>query len=120
MTAPHEATRPHPLLPFPIGALGVGSAQIVSGDVYLAGWSVRETTGAAVAQLDLFDGNGNGGVLVASIALAAGASDARSLGGHLLVIRNGLTVVVNSGAVTGALWFADRIGSDSRRRALRE
>jgi hypothetical protein len=115
MSAPTEAMRPHPLLSFPVGVVvGPGKA-IVTGDVYLAGWSLRETTGAAVAQVDLIDGNDATGVIIASIALAAGASESRPLGGHLMTVRNGLFVAVNAGSVTGALWFADRLGVPGRR-----
>lgn len=110
MTEAHEIVRPQPLRSFPIGVTVAPGRSMVTGDVYLAGWSLRETTGAAVAQVDLLDGGDTGGVLIASISLAAGASDARTFGGHLLTVQNGLFVAVNAGSITGALWFADRLG----------
>lgn len=118
-SAVHELTRPHPLLPFPIGALGVAGKSIVTGDVYLAGWSIRETTGAAGATVDLIDGADAGGVPIAQLGIGAGLSTSTSMGGHLLVIRNGLFVNVLAGAITGVLWFADRLG-DPRDRRRRE
>jgi hypothetical protein len=115
MTEAHEIVRPRPLRSFPLGVIVAPGKSIVTGDVYLAGWSLRETTGAAVAQLDLVDGGDSGGVIVASIALAAGDSKVATFGGHLLTIQNGLFVAVNAGSVTGALWFADRVGVPHRR-----
>lgn len=120
MTAAIDATRPHPLLSFPIGALGVAGKSIVTGDVYLAGWSIRETTGAAIATVQLFDGNDAGGVPVAEIGIAAGLSSNHSFGGHLLVCRNGLFVNVLAGAIAGSLWFADRLGVPAHQRRARE
>lgn len=115
MTEAHEIAHPRPLRTFPLGVIVAPGKVIVSGDVYLAGWSVRETTGAAVAQLDLVDGGDATGVTIASIGLAAGESKVSTFGGHLLTIQNGLFVAVNAGSVTGALWFADRVGAPHRR-----
>jgi len=115
MSEPHEIMRPYPLLPFPVGVLSSPGQQIASGDVYLAGWSFRETTGAAAALVELFDGSNTGGVMIATIGLAAGESIRDTVGGHLLVVRNGLFVSVPSGIVTGSLWFADRVGRPMRK-----
>lgn len=116
MTEVPEIVRPRPLRSFPIGVIAAAGKIIVNGGVYLAGWSLRETTGAAVAQLDLIDGGDAGGVMVASIGLLAGESKVSTFGGHLLTVQNGLFVAVNAGSVTGALWFADRAGAPSRHR----
>lgn len=110
MTEPDTHDRPRPLLALPVGVVAAPGKSIDWGDWYLAGWSLRETTGAAVAQVDLIDGGDANGVMVGSIALAAGGAITATMGGHLLVIRSGLFLAVNAGSVTGALWVADRAG----------
>lgn len=52
------------------------SRQVVGGDVCaFMGYSMRETTGTAAAQVRLHDGTGDTGELLAVIELAAGTSD---------------------------------------------
>lgn len=95
-------TAPVLALSVPEGASGV----VVGRAVALYGWSLRETTGAAAAQLDVYDGLGDGGQLVATVALAAGGSDALALSGPGVTCLRGLFVQAVSGSVAGSLWVA--------------
>lgn len=117
MTAPETVSmRPHPLRSLPVGVMVAPGRQIDWGDWWLAGWSFRETTGAAVAQLDLIDGADGNGVMIASLAVAAGGSVSHTIGGHLLEVRTGLWVTVGAGSVVGALWVMPRTERGDRRR----
>lgn len=78
----------------------------VGGELRLGGWSFLETTGAAVALIELWDGGASGGETVATIALAAGASADRPCPGLGILIRSGLTVNVLAGSVRGSVWVA--------------
>ena len=71
----------------------------------LCGWSLHETTGAATALVQLWDGNGVGGVLLATVELAAGGTDNHTTGPHGLQVRQGVTPVVVSGSAAGSVWL---------------
>jgi hypothetical protein len=107
MTHPNLHHGTHRLLPFPFPPLGVGGLQVVTGDYLLAGWAIVETTGAAAAQVELYDGQNNGGVLVGVLNLAQGTSGTAFFGGHLLHLNNGLFVNVVAGSVKGVAYAAD-------------
>ena len=93
-----------PVLPvsIPTGQSGV----VLGGPALLFGWSLRESTGAAPAQLDVYDGADQTGQLVATITLTAGQSTRDWLGLPGLYCRRGLYVNAVSGSVTGVLWAA--------------
>lgn len=52
------------------------SQQLVGRNVYVMGWSFRETTGGAAAVAELFDGSGSGGVLAGCIDLTGAGGTA--------------------------------------------
>lgn len=72
----------------------------------LYGWSFVETTGAAGAQVDLYDGADESGQYIGSVMLASGASDTQLPGQVPLQIRTGLYVKVVSGSVKGAVYVS--------------
>lgn len=108
MTEPEHVRRVHFLRPFTIGPAGAPGVALWSGDVYLAGWVISESTGAAVASFQLVDGNDANGVPIATVNLAAGGTSSVMLGGHLLVCQTGLFVRVTAGSVVGSAFIADR------------
>lgn len=93
-----------PVLPvsIPTGRSGV----VLGGPLLLFGWSLRESTGTAPAQLDVYDGADATGQLVATITLIANEStrDYPSMPGVLC--RRGLFVNAVAGSVAGVLWAA--------------
>lgn len=99
-----DAVRGAVALPF---QSGVGSVQLMAGDLRLLGWSAIETTGLAPAQFDLTDGTASGGMVLAVEALAAGTAATRSTGTRGVQIQSQLTLTVNSGTVRGAVYFID-------------
>lgn len=96
--------------PFGFGASGL----VVGGATLLVGWSVRETTGAAGATVEIRDGS-SAGTLVGASSLAAGLSETQWAGDRGIGVQGGLFVVLVSGAVTGALWAiaVERVGDGS-------
>ena len=77
----------------------------------LAGWSVRETGGAAT-YVDLFDSlDGSNLLYIASISLAANGSDKIWLLPEGISFQQGLYIKITTagaGAVAGALYIADK------------
>lgn len=61
----------------PVGAgVAAASPRVSNSPGRLVGWSLNLPAGAAgIAQVDLYDGTDNTGVLVASVSLAVGACD---------------------------------------------
>lgn len=92
--------------PLPVQS-GPGAVLVVAGDVRLVGWSLIESTGAAVAQVDLIDGQANGGTLVGLVSLAAGASETRSVTGHGVQVASQLVLLVNAGSIRGVVYVID-------------
>lgn len=95
----------------PVVAVGVpasGAGVVAGGGTLLSGWSFRETTGAAAARVDIFDGLDAGGQLVATITLAANESTRDSLSVPGIWCRRGVFVNVVAGAVAGAVWVSGR------------
>lgn len=91
-----------PVLPvsIPTGQSGV----VLGGPLLLFGWSLRESTGAAPAQLDVYDGADQTGQPVATVTLAAGESTRDWLGLPGLYCRRGVFVNAVAGSVAGAVW----------------
>lgn len=79
-------------------------AIIVSGRGVLKGWGFRETTGAAVATLNVWDGTANNGLLIAPLSLASAGHEAIWLGELGVSFTRGLFVEVTAGSIVGALW----------------
>lgn len=76
--------------------------EIVSGRCWLAGWSLRETTGAAPAQVEFT----SGGNPVAESSMLANASDTHFVGNNGVIIASDVTLNVISGSVRGAVYVA--------------
>jgi hypothetical protein len=108
MTEAHTLHRGHFLRPFTFGPVGVDGVAVWSGDIYLAGWVLTESTGAAAATVQLVDGNDANGIPIATVNLAQGQTSPVMLGGHLLVCQTGLFVRVTAGSILGSVFAADR------------
>lgn len=109
---PENLHQPHPthlLRPIPFGAVAGPGALLWAGDLWLAGYHLAESTGAAAATVQVFDGGNTGGIpLTGPIVLAANGADRLMFGGHLLAVQNGLFVAVLAGSVSGVMYLADR------------
>lgn len=86
----------------PIGQNPYPSA-IISGACRLMGWSVRETTGAALAEVDIFSGSSTTGLLVAKVTLAANESN-REWFGPAGIRCNGIYTNFVTGSIDGVLF----------------
>ena len=89
--------------PVPIPVTTV-SQVLISGAVGLVGWSLRETTGAAVATVEFVDGGSAGGTIIGEVSLAAGASDTEPVSDKGVLARQGIYMRVIAGSVTGAIY----------------
>jgi len=83
---------------------GVGGTILLSGRGVLKGWAFRETTGAAVATFNLWDGTANNGLLLSPLALASAGHESIWLGELGLSFTRGLFVEVTAGSIIGAVW----------------
>lgn len=84
----------------PVSATGL----VVSGQVLLCGLAFAESTGAAPATVDVYDGSTVGGRFIQRVNLAGGASMSQWYGPFGLHCRIGLFVNVVAGAVLGSVW----------------
>lgn len=95
------------VLPWPralrVGSV-TGSGLVIATPVLLTGYSVRETSGTAVAALDLFSGHDSTGQLVAALGMVAGGLAEAGPGWPGVYCPGGLYAVVQSGAMDGAVW----------------
>lgn len=89
----------------PVTAAG-STVNPLAGALRLGGWSFEETTNAATARLELWDGGASGGETAGVIDLAAGASVSLPCPGLGLLIKSGLSVSVLAGSVRGSVWLA--------------
>lgn len=109
MTHPHEPKPTHLLLPVPFGATVNPGVRLWSSDLWVAGWDLEESTGAAGATVQLFDGGDATGVpLSPPYILGNGGRVFVQFGGHLLTARSGLFVAVTAGSVQGVVYAADK------------
>lgn len=79
------------------------AASIIGGHVVLYGYAIKEGTGAAGAELDIYDGQDNKGLLALPISLAAGQSVRDWFGPQGLHLRGGLFSVA-TGSVVGSVF----------------
>lgn len=93
-----------------ISVPSTGSQVPYGGNGLVMGWSLLETTGAAAAVVELYDGQDAGGQLVAAISLSPGQSTRDWLGPSGIETDIGLFVRVVSGTVRGAVWVRMRAG----------
>lgn len=94
-----------PASAFPLSSLPAGGL-VVGGDVLLMGLRVRETSGAAAASVDLFDGGQAGAFNVGSYGMVANGSAGDWFGPQGIALRTALFVVV-TGQVAGAVFYID-------------
>jgi hypothetical protein len=85
------------VLPVPVTAQDLG---LLQGRGELCGWSLRETTGAATATVELQDG----GNPLGEIQMAAGAVSNAWFGNPGVEIRSQIFLHVVAGSVTGAVY----------------
>lgn len=79
---------------------------VVGRAVRCYGFTLRETTGVAAADVDLIAGvDGNGDVL-ATVTLAAGQSVRDLTGLSGVYCDDGIALKVNAGSVRGAVWVS--------------
>jgi hypothetical protein len=86
--------------PQPASATGAA----VPGECVLAGFAFAESTGAASATVDLFDGGGTGGQFICRVNLVASESVRESLPFPGVHCEVGLFVNVVAGTVLGSVW----------------
>lgn len=98
----------------PFGTLG-GSGQkfTLSGKMLFLGFAVKETTGSATAEVDLYDGQGSGGILIAPVTLAANESAREFWPRPAITADNGVAVVWVSGSVSGSIFVIYPYGVDT-------
>ena len=80
------------------------NAQLIGGACIVGGWSFVETSGSASASFELYDGSSNGGNLITSVTLASNESTRDLIGGHGIMVRNGVWIQVLTGTAKGAVW----------------
>lgn len=80
-----------------------GTNLVVGGPSRLMGWNLRETTKAAAAQIDFFDGNANSSQLVGTIQLNP-AESVRDWFPPQGIEVSQLTAIVVSGSVDGVVY----------------
>lgn len=80
------------------------SRLLAQGRWIVYGWSFRETTGAAAAIWELYDGYDDTGELVASTGLAQATSDSQALMDVGVLMERGVYLNVVSGSITGSVW----------------
>lgn len=98
-----DGYEPGPLITVPFAATNA-SIQVMAGRELLCGFSVIETTGASSAQVDVIDGNSNGGNLIKPIALSVSQSFDFIIPDGGLLVQVGLWLAVNVGTVRGTAW----------------
>lgn len=108
MTMPEPHWGHGPAVPLPFPALAAGGVLISGRGVMLVGWSVIETTGAAAAEVDLFDGHDASGTPVAYVSLSASQSSREALPRPGLALERGLWVQWITGSTKGVLWVVER------------
>lgn len=106
MSEPFPAAGPRTVYAVAFPAAGA-SQLMMSGDIKIHGWSWAETTGAAAATFNMFDGGNNAGTLLATITLTAGQSTRDVLNELGLLVLNGLFVEVVAGSIRGSVWIED-------------
>lgn len=103
-------------LPWPralrVGSV-TGSGLVIATPVLLTGWAVRETSGTAVAALDLHSGHDDTGQLIASLGMVAGGPAAAGPNMPGVICPGGLYAAVRSGAMDGAVWVVMIPAGDS-------
>lgn len=84
----------------------------ITGRVVLMGYSVKESTGTAGAELDIINGADTTGQVVCPITLLAGESTEDWFGPQGLEMATGIIGNIASGSIKGTIWIADTLGSN--------
>lgn len=87
-----------------LGPGGTGG-QVTKLPCILLGWSVRETSGAAVGHVYLITGGDAGGQVVGVADLAAGASDTHAIPPPGVFCPSGLYADAGATAISGVAWL---------------
>lgn len=89
------------------GRLATGASFALGGGPgRLMGLSLRETTGAAGAQVEVVDGTDSQGEPVMTVALSPGESTREWFGPHGILLERGCFYQVNSGTVDAFAFVA--------------
>jgi len=80
------------------------TTNIVGRAVWVTGFSLRESTGAATADVDLVAGADGNGDTLAVVTLAARESVRDVMPGQGVYSNDGVTVKVNAGSVRGCVY----------------
>lgn len=98
---------PGPARVIPVGVTTAGLL-LMGPRAILYGWTFRETTGTAAAEVRIRNGQSASGVLAASIGLAEGASVSQGAADPGMLMDGGVYLEVVSGSVEGSV-FARKI-----------
>lgn len=90
----------------------INITDVLTGYAVLMGYSVKESTGSASAELDVYNSTAATGLLVIPMTLTAGQSAEDWFGPQGLEMSVGIFCNVASGAVSGSLWIYDHLGSN--------
>lgn len=91
-----------PAMVFPIATTTADRTPYV-GACCLRGWSFRETTGAAVASLVIYDGAATAGQIVTAIDLSANESTRDYVPGNGILLRTSCLIDVTAGSIQGSV-----------------
>jgi hypothetical protein len=89
--------------PLSFGALTTTS-KLMGGPGLLMGWGLLETTGAAAATIEIWDGGDTTGQLIVPIALSSAQSTRDWNSPDGILFSRGLFLNVLAGSVRGVLW----------------
>lgn len=84
----------------------------LSGRMRLYGFAVKNTSSSATAEVDFYDGQGSGGILIAGVTLAANESAREWWNRPGVTATNGVAVVWVSGSVSGSIFVLYPYGVD--------
>lgn len=76
---------------------------LLSGALIFVGWAFRETA-AAAGSFDFYDGMDATGDQAGSQVIAASGGNSQSIGVKGMLCQRGLTIVVTSSTLKGAIW----------------
>lgn len=97
-----ELANPYPITVPPLA--GPGGQRVLQGAGRFCGWSLIETTGAATAVIELYDGMDTTGQLLAVADIVGSSPTQPQLDHEGVELRIGLFLNVISGTVRGVVW----------------
>lgn len=95
-----------PARPVPVPAT-TASRLIYGRGAVVMGWSFVESTGAATARVNLYNGHDATGTLVVPISLLAAESTRDYLSPAGVYFDSGVWLEVVTGSITGSVWVID-------------